>query len=293
MFGKKKREYEARIAALINENDAMRARITEQGNHINGLIQNVNALESKNNELSKTVDDYKNRENAITQTLLEAKSVAEKIVNEANNKANAIIADAEKTLKNAKNNAENIENDAAVQADKLIYDAKEKSDAIIIDAKNISKRRINQVEASAEEYQARLDMLKGQLAEIANTTQQQISGLLGFVREIDPNQFDGKEIKDECDVMTQISDETVKDLPESYDNPNELMQSIYALQHRNVAATERNVQRPSDKNVHAKNIGKQILKNDDKSTSKLSRSDDLEAVLAELMAINNSTDTKK
>lgn len=109
--------------------------------------------------LAERVEEYRNDEDNIRAALLTAQRMADQIMRETNEKAEAQLAEAVA-------NAKKIEEDAAAKAKELVESAQAKADAKLIDAAATAKRLIEDATAEAKEQAvvARDKMIKTQAA---------------------------------------------------------------------------------------------------------------------------------
>lgn len=93
-----------------------------QADSVNKYIQQ---LEDQVNELTLAVENYKNREYAIEQSLLEASSLRKEIIDKANSDAKKIIDDANDVVEMCKNRLELIkqEEEQTIKRVRFILDS--------------------------------------------------------------------------------------------------------------------------------------------------------------------------
>jgi len=93
-----------------------------QADSVNKYIQQ---LENQVNELTLAVENYKNREYAIEQSLLEASSLRKEIIDKANSDAKKIIDDANDVVEMCKNRLELIkqEEEQTIKRVRFILDS--------------------------------------------------------------------------------------------------------------------------------------------------------------------------
>lgn len=96
--------------------------VAGQADSVNKYIQQ---LENQVNELTLAVENYKNREYAIEQSLLEASSLRKEIIDKANSDAKKIIDDANDVVEMCKNRLELIkqEEEQTIKRVRFILDS--------------------------------------------------------------------------------------------------------------------------------------------------------------------------
>ncbi|MEG1811053.1 MAG: DivIVA domain-containing protein [Clostridia bacterium] len=194
--------------------------------------RDISALKDRVSELSGKIDGYQNRETAVLNALTEAQTTGKRIIQEAEKRRDELVMLAENEKMRILHEAEEITNNA-----------KHGAESITADAKMEAKRMLAQAEASMEEYRANADKLKAEVAEAAASAQHQAERFrefLGGVKLTNSTDYNSEF----ADISGMPDHKNIK-LPEDYNNPAELMKSIYSIQGRNIpiAATE-NVQTP-------------------------------------------------
>ena len=202
MLGKKKE-----LLASIEE---LKAKLDEQ--------------ESLINELKATVEAYKQKESAIAGALTRAQADAALVIEEANAEKARIIAKANEDKAAAK-----------LEADKMIEQAKQQADTIRNEADEYSRQSALKTEAYMENYRESARQLNSALKRAAEAAAMQAEHFRSYVSNA--NLDNEIEMAGEYAASAGVA---AGDMPESYNNPAELMQSIYRIERRPLAANEDN-----------------------------------------------------
>lgn len=114
--------------------------------------------------LAERLEEYKNDEDNIRNALLTAQRMAEKITREAQEKADALLSDAETRAKTENDRIDALTNDAlqkaTYQAKSIIDDAQKEADKIIYDATHESKEAAISARDTMIKEEAALQMMK-------------------------------------------------------------------------------------------------------------------------------------
>lgn len=202
MFGKKK-ELEAAIEEL-------KAKLSEQ--------------EALNARLEQTIEEYKRKEGAIANALTRAQSDAGKVIDEAHAESARII-----------NKANEDKAAAHAEAESIIAAAQEDADKIKQQAEEYSRQSALKAEAFMQNYRESASKLNKALQRAAETAAAQAEHFRACIK--DSNLDNEIEMAGEY-IPEGESGVSADELPESYENPAELMRSIYKIENRQATPAE-------------------------------------------------------
>lgn len=202
MFGKKK-ELEAAIEEL-------KAKLSEQ--------------EALNARLEQAIEEYKRKEGAIANALTRAQSDAGKVIDEANAEGARII-----------NKANEDKAAAHAEAESIIAAAQEESDKIKQQAEEYSRQSALKAEAFMQNYRESASKLNKALQRAAETAAAQAEHFRACIK--DSNLDNEIEMAGEY-ILEGEAGVSADELPESYENPAELMRSIYKIENRQATPAE-------------------------------------------------------
>ncbi|MBQ3551723.1 MAG: hypothetical protein IJA35_00980 [Clostridia bacterium] len=241
----------------------------KKGKAMSELIDKQAAeIESLKEELVRVQSElvlYKQKENAIINALTEAQASAMRIEQEAKTaaleaessaqkQADAIIAEAEAKVSVLLSEAELERELASEEADKLLAEAKAISQELLSDSRNKADELIRSANAKAsetleganialEDYKRNIKALNVLLENAALDALEASEKFAAYVSEI------------KADSDSDYAEETLPKLikndavtPEEYSSPAQLMQSIYALQGRDIPSTEDVYDEPAQTN---------------------------------------------
>lgn len=202
MFGKKK-ELEAAIEEL-------KAKLSEQ--------------EALNARLEQTIEEYKRKEGAIANALTRAQSDAGKVIDEANAEGARII-----------NKANEDKAAAHAEAESIIAAAQEEADKIKQQAEEYSRQSALKAEAFMQNYRESASKLNKALQRAAETAAAQAEHFRACIQD--------SNLDNEIEMAGEYIPEgeagvSADELPESYENPAELMRSIYKIENRQATPAE-------------------------------------------------------
>lgn len=202
MFGKKK-ELEATIEEL-------KAKLSEQ--------------EALNTRLEQTIEEYKRKEGAIANALTRAQSDAGKVIDEANAEGARII-----------NKANEDKAAAHAEAESIIAAAQEDADKIKQQAEEYSRQSALKAEAFMQNYRESASKLNKALQRAAETAAAQAEHFRACIKD--------SNLDNEIEMAGEYIPEgeagvSADELPESYENPAELMRSIYKIENRQATPAE-------------------------------------------------------
>lgn len=202
MFGKKK-ELEAAIEEL-------KAKLSEQ--------------EALNARLEQAIEEYKRKEGAIANALTRAQSDAGKVIDEANAEGARII-----------NKANEDKAAAHAEAESIIAAAQEEADKIKQQAEEYSRQSALKAEAFMQNYRESASKLNKALQHAAETAAAQAEHFRACIKD--------SNLDNEIEMAGEYIPEgdagiNADELPESYENPAELMRSIYKIENRQAMPAE-------------------------------------------------------
>lgn len=202
MFGKKK-ELEAAIEEL-------KAKLSEQ--------------EALNARLEQAIEEYKRKEGAIANALTRAQSDAGKVIDEANAEGARII-----------NKANEDKAAAHAEAESIIAAAQEEADKIKQQAEEYSRQSALKAEAFMQNYRESASKLNKALQRAAETAAAQAEHFRACIKD--------SNLDNEIEMAGEYIPEgeagvSADELPESYENPAELMRSIYKIENRQAMPAE-------------------------------------------------------
>lgn len=202
MFGKKK-ELEAAIEEL-------KAKLSEQ--------------EALNARLEQAIEEYKRKEGAIANALTRAQSDAGKVIDEAHAESARII-----------NKANEDKAAAHAEAESIIAAAQEDADKIKQQAEEYSRQSALKAEAFMQNYRESASKLNKALQRAAETAAAQAEHFRACIKD--------SNLDNEIEMAGEYIPEgeagvSADELPESYENPAELMRSIYKIENRQAMPAE-------------------------------------------------------
>ena len=202
MFGKKK-ELEADIEEL-------KAKLSEQ--------------EALNARLEQTIEEYKRKEGAIANALTRAQSDAGKVIDEAHAESARII-----------NKANEDKAAAHAEAESIIAAAQEDADKIKQQAEEYSRQSALKAEAFMQNYRESASKLNKALQRAAETAAAQAEHFRACIKD--------SNLDNEIEMAGEYIPEgeagvSADELPKSYENPAELMRSIYKIENRQATPAE-------------------------------------------------------
>lgn len=211
----------------------------------------IEILTRRIQELSNAVNASKEKESAIVGALMEAKATAERIISNANHQAGNVVQEADAIRKNADELADKTIRSAREEAEKIIEESNGQAAVIIEKAHAEAKRRLEQAEYSACEYTAALDRLNGKLAQTAGAARKYAEEFAEMVSLL--THEGDKELAQECKGLPGLleSSDEKQSLPEQYQNPADLMRSIYMLQGRETPRPQEDFQDEAAKPLNA------------------------------------------
>ena len=182
------------------------------------------SLSRRIEELNASVKEYQGREQQVVLALTEAQSSAQRLVRDARLQVQEIYDEADKKR-----------DEAAEEAKRIVEEAEKKAAEILEAADGEAKRRTSDAEERARACERATAEFKEELARAAEDAHRQAARfeqyLTGRVPDAEETALEGK-------GLAALIKEPPKDLPDDYDNPSDLMHSIYRLQGRDIPVAE-------------------------------------------------------
>lgn len=197
-------------------------------------------LQAKTAKLEEQLAGYQGKEKAIVEALTEAQNTASRRVQEAEDQARSIVYEAEKRREALIGENAALEQEGKARAAAIVQEAEGKARALREEAEadaaetrkkaeEAAERSGKATEAAMREYAARLAALNAALRAAAETARSQA---LSYAAALETHVVDEGEIVLDTAGLLQVPLPAVPELPEEYESPAELMQSIFRLQGR-------------------------------------------------------------
>ena len=248
MFGKKK-ELEAAIEEL-------KAKLSEQ--------------EALNARLEQAIEEYKRKEGAIANALTRAQSDAGKVIDEANAEGARII-----------NKANEDKAAAHAEAESIIAAAQEEADKLKQQAEEYSRQSALKAEAFMQNYRESASKLNKALQRAAETAAAQAEHFRACIKD--------SNLDNEIEMAGEYIPEgdagiNADELPESYENPAELMRSIYKIENRQTTPAEE----AKEAEVKAEEAKEEHIEHADRGPTAMLKEEaaDIEAEEQPMMTVN-------
>lgn len=188
-------------------------------------------LTSRLADQDKLLQEYRQREKAVIEALTKAQAVADDIIKNANDRLAQANQDAEVIIQHAKEEADKVLQAAMDRADEKLTAATGRAAKIVEDAQREATRRLAQTEASAKAYQENIDAVNAELKQTAELARNRAEAFAQFIEQLMP--AGNAEFAAEGQGLSALLAAQPVETPEEYENPAELMKSIYAIQGRN------------------------------------------------------------
>ena len=195
---------------------------------IEQLKQELLVTKQLQGNLECEVSVYRAKESAIVNALTEAQSSALRIETEAREYADSVIANANAEARERLRIADEDAANANSKAAEIIDDAKAKGAEIIQNAEAEADRIIQNARESYDEYVSRIKHLNEVLESTARDAMEASKSVSEFLKAETPE----TDIDYAHDVLPLPIAKKPVEVPAEYDSPAELMQSIYAIQNR-------------------------------------------------------------
>lgn len=186
---------------------------------IEKLKSQLSEQEALNARLEQVIEEYHRKESAISNALTRAQSDAAAVLDEANAERQRMLDQTE-------------EDKAAAhaEAEMILSKAREEAEAIRLAAKEHSRRSALKAEAFMQSYRESAKQLNMAIQRAAETAAAQAEHFRSCIK--DSNLDNEIEMAGE---YIQNGDTGTVELPEEYNSPAELMQSIYKIENRQTA----------------------------------------------------------
>lgn len=173
----------------------------------------------KINLLAERLEEYKKDEDNIRNALLVAQRMAEKITHEAEDKANALLADAETRAKTENDRIDAVSNDllqkATYNAKAIIEDAQQQAEKLISDATYESKAAAVSARDSMIKEEAALEMMKIEVTKFKQQILEAYNEQLALIEKLPEVVFAKfEEAKKEEEAVEETAEETVEEIKE-------------------------------------------------------------------------------
>ena len=180
----------------------------------------VDFLNRQISELNTLLDEYRSKEQAIAMALTEAQTTAARLVRDARVQVKEIYDEADRMKVIAEDEAASIVETAAEKAARIVEDAEAEA-----------RRRVAEAAEKAAECERASASFRQELERAAEEARVQAERfqmyLSGRVPEAEESAMEGR-------GLSALIQDPPADLPEEYENPGDLMHSIYKLQNRDI-----------------------------------------------------------
>ena len=184
----------------------------------------VDFLNRQISELNALLDEYRGKEQAIAMALTEAQTTAARLVRDARVQVKEIYDEADRMKVIAQDEAASITDAARENAAKIVENAEAEA-----------RRRITEAAEKASECERASASFRQELERAAEEARVQAERfqmyLSGRVPEAEESAMEGR-------GLSALIQDPPEDLPEEYENPGDLMRSIYKLQNREIPVEE-------------------------------------------------------
>ena len=203
----------------------MAKRVRDLEQEIERLNEELVAARQEQSNLQAELNLFRTKENAIVGALTEAQASAAKTVDDAKGRACIIIKDAEDEAKAR-----------LAVAEESINEANERAALIIENAQAEARRRMDDAERAVSEYRNNIDRLNGYLTQAAEAAKTFAAQFGDFIAGINPE----TDVDYALETLPKYHEGMDQGrLPKDYKDPAELMQSIYAIQGRDIPVEDK------------------------------------------------------
>lgn len=212
MMRRHEKELEEQLLAKNKE-------LTEKQGALQALTEEITALKGKIQEQETRIISYQEREGALVSAMTQVEALSRNRMSETEAQVQAMLGGAKR------------------ETDALLSAAKEQAAATLAQAREQANAMLTQAEASAKEYKSNTDALNARLVAVSKQAKAQLASLEEWMQRavlFGDNEEDIEEIKALRHAM--LAEETPT--PETYENPAELMQSIYSIEGRDLPTQE-------------------------------------------------------
>ncbi len=186
-------------------------------------FERIALLETRIDTLEQLIEGYREREQAVLDTLQAAKENAAKMAQQAEQ-------DAAEMREEARRSAEELQKETAMTAEALKSEAESLVREMLSNAKAESERMLRDAEIIKREYEEMSDAFNGMLEQNASELQSTTARFAEFLknRKIEPPETneDGNAFYKSVGALNDAP------LPDPGDDPSRLMQNIYRIQNR-------------------------------------------------------------
>jgi len=180
----------------------------------------VDFLNRQISELNALLDEYRGKEHAIAMALTEAQTTAARLVRDVRVQVKEIYDEADRLKVVAEDEAASITEAAAEKAAKIVEDAEAEARRRIAEAAD----KASECERASASFRQELERAAEEARVQAERFQMYLSGR---VPEAEESAIEGR-------GLSALIQDPPADLPEEYENPGDLMRSIYKLQNREI-----------------------------------------------------------
>ena len=156
LFGIKKSSVQEYISGVSQNIDD---KLFLKDNEIKKLKKTIETLTGQNEELNKQIEGFKAEKDKLAQMFINAQETAEKIINEAKSKADGIISDAENKSLEEKDKAERI----IADANENVKLAKEQAEAEQLRILREYEKEIEEKKAVVEKCKLEINSLQSKI----------------------------------------------------------------------------------------------------------------------------------
>ena len=227
---------------------------------IEELKAKLSEQEALNARLEQAIEEYKRKESAIANALTRAQSDAGKVIDEANAEDKAA---------------------AHAEAESIIAAAQEEADKIKQQAEEYSRQSALKAEAFMQNYRESASKLNKALQRAAETAAAQAEHFRACIKD--------SNLDNEIEMAGEYIPEgdagiNADELPESYENPAELMRSIYKIENRQTTPTEE----AKEAEVKAEEAKEEHIEHADRGPTAMLKEEaaDIEAEEQPMMTVN-------
>lgn len=184
----------------------------------------VDFLNRQISELNALLDEYRGKEQAIAMALTEAQTTAARLVRDARVQVKEIYDEADRLKVIAQDEAASITDAANERAAKIVEDAEAEARRRVAEA----AEKATECERASASFRQELERAAEEARVQAERFQMYLSGR---VPEAEETAMEGR-------GLSALIQDPPEDLPEEYENPGDLMRSIYKLQNREIPVEE-------------------------------------------------------
>lgn len=222
------------LERLAQREDALAQRETEIGL----LTRRVDELRSKESRMQEELEGYRSRSEAIVNALTEAQQSAARIRQEAEAYKAEVMGGAYEERDAAIKAGEEAVGKSRLEAEDILRAANAQAEDILREANGQAEQIKAQADAYLSDVEQKAGSLKQRLRQAAEEARQQAEAFGSLMEDIDSARLGAISVPEAA-------------LPEDYDSPAELMQSIYAIQGRELPAEEGEAEEAAEEEAQA------------------------------------------